>query len=175
MTYRPAASVTAVRCCSINTGLVAVTVTPGNTAPVASFTIPAIPASCACAAPARRTRVVTTAAAIRAVPARAMGPPLAFLTAGRYSIEISDVNGSSPAGVRRVRRLRDLEVGAVAFARGAFARMLARHPIFFVLSGFRGEFADARDWSRNIEDMPPGRSVMKRCAHALVLLVFLGR
>src|SRR5436309_1147689 len=53
--------------------------------------------------------------------------------------------------------------------------MLARHPNLFRVFGLRGEFADARDWSRNIEDMPPGRSVMKRCAHALVLLVFLGR
>ena len=41
------ASVVAVRTFSIRTGLVAVTVTPGSTAPEASRTTPEIPASCA--------------------------------------------------------------------------------------------------------------------------------
>jgi hypothetical protein len=40
--YWPAASVTAVRTFSISDGLAASTVTPGSTAPVASFTTPAI-------------------------------------------------------------------------------------------------------------------------------------
>ena len=44
-TYRPSVSVTATRCCSMSAGLVAVTVTPGRTAPEVSRTVPAICAS----------------------------------------------------------------------------------------------------------------------------------
>src|SRR5882724_11264560 len=46
--YSPVASVTALRTFSINAGLLASTVTPGSTAPVASLTVPEIaPVPCA--------------------------------------------------------------------------------------------------------------------------------
>jgi hypothetical protein len=43
MVYVPSLAVTAVRIFSMRTGLAASTVTPGNTAPLVSRTVPAIP------------------------------------------------------------------------------------------------------------------------------------
>src|SRR5215218_5185059 len=60
MEYRPVPSVTAARAFSIRTGLAASTITPGNTAPDASFTRPA---SDACAKAANGT--LTTSASAR--------------------------------------------------------------------------------------------------------------
>src|SRR5947207_14958930 len=61
MRYRPALSVTAVRTFSISAGLAASTLTPGSTAPDASFTEPAILA-CAHAAVGANTHKATAAA-----------------------------------------------------------------------------------------------------------------
>src|SRR5439155_5209013 len=58
MRYWPASFVVAVLTFSISTGLLASTVTPGRTAPVVSFTTPAI-ALCACAARGRIRQTTT--------------------------------------------------------------------------------------------------------------------
>ena len=60
MRYCPVPSVTAVRTFSISAGLVASTVTPGSTAPDASFTAPAMTA-CANARPGLSTNKATSA------------------------------------------------------------------------------------------------------------------
>jgi hypothetical protein len=60
MRYWPVPSVTAVRTFSMRAGLVASTVTPGNIAPDASFTTPAITA-CAKARPGLITNKTTSA------------------------------------------------------------------------------------------------------------------
>ena len=60
MRYWPVPSVTAERTFSISAGLVASTVTPGSTAPEASFTSPAITA-CADARLGQRTNKATSA------------------------------------------------------------------------------------------------------------------
>src|SRR5437773_9059487 len=57
--YVPLASVVAERTFSIKAGLLASTVTPGNTAPVASFTVPAN-ALCACAVAGSASHASTT-------------------------------------------------------------------------------------------------------------------
>src|SRR5262245_14579707 len=59
----------------MRTGLVAVTVTPGNTAPVASFTTPAIPASCARTGEARINDPTSAIPTIHPRVTRAIAPP----------------------------------------------------------------------------------------------------
>src|SRR5260370_17767269 len=71
--YWPAVSVTTVRVFSINTGLDASTVTPGRTAPVPSFTTPAI-ATCALAMAGTRHTAAPSSAVHK--PTRRMTSPL---------------------------------------------------------------------------------------------------
>jgi hypothetical protein len=81
--YWPAPSVTAERTFSMSTGLAASTVTPGNTAPDASFTVPAIEA-CAnseAGTTSRHARPKTTLVRTRMLRLLMSADPLSLLPA----------------------------------------------------------------------------------------------
>src|SRR5258706_1475299 len=80
MRYRPCASVTTERTCSINAGLLASTVTPGSTPPEGSRTTP-VRLLCAHATAGAQTTAQTTKEVVDSdrirSPATVNGPPLA--------------------------------------------------------------------------------------------------
>src|SRR5262245_42223523 len=73
MRYRPAASVMAVRARSMRAGLLASTVTPGSTAPVASLTTPAMAVCADAGRGANRTVARRTSQALVAYRVVALG------------------------------------------------------------------------------------------------------
>src|SRR5688572_18499053 len=105
MRYCPAASVVTRRTFSISAGLLASTVTPGKTAPVASRTTPAIAPAC-CADTRAGNNSATTAARtnlrvfLRVISAPYMGPTTRH-DGGEYSVVVVTCQSIQEGHARR--------------------------------------------------------------------------